>query len=188
MTTLPRLKASDNGRFIVTETGDPFFWLGDTAWDLLHRCTLEEVRHYFGTRQRQGFNVILTVALAEPDGVRTTNHDGNLPLHDLDPTRPNDTYFAFIDTVIAEAKAHSLYIALLPTWGDKVNNMQWATDRKSSTGRMPVFMGNFSVSVTVSNRMWSGCWLLISMILSAICHPTPARFMWLTRTRLALKW
>jgi hypothetical protein len=29
---LPRLQVSDNGRFLVTEQGRPFFWMGDTAW------------------------------------------------------------------------------------------------------------------------------------------------------------
>lgn len=28
----PRLKVSDNGRFLVRDDGTPFFWLGDTAW------------------------------------------------------------------------------------------------------------------------------------------------------------
>ena len=34
---LPRLKVSDNHRFLVTEDGRPFFYLGDTAWELFHR-------------------------------------------------------------------------------------------------------------------------------------------------------
>jgi len=39
---LPRLKVFDNPkhpnnrRYIVTETGEPFFYLGDTAWELFH--------------------------------------------------------------------------------------------------------------------------------------------------------
>ncbi len=36
------LKVSDNRRFLVHDDGTPFFYLGDTAWELLHRCTLEE--------------------------------------------------------------------------------------------------------------------------------------------------
>jgi uncharacterized protein DUF4038 len=37
--TLPRLKVSDNKRFLVQEDGKPFFYLGDTAWELFHRLT-----------------------------------------------------------------------------------------------------------------------------------------------------
>lgn len=34
---LPNLKTSDNHHFIVTADGKPFFYLGDTAWELFHR-------------------------------------------------------------------------------------------------------------------------------------------------------
>ena len=38
---LPRLKVGDNKRFIVTQDGKPFFYLGDTAWELFHRLNRE---------------------------------------------------------------------------------------------------------------------------------------------------
>ncbi len=37
-THLPNLKISPNKRFLVTADGKPFFWLGDTAWELFHRA------------------------------------------------------------------------------------------------------------------------------------------------------
>lgn len=37
----PQLKVSENGRFFVTAGGAPFFWLGDTAWELFHRLNRE---------------------------------------------------------------------------------------------------------------------------------------------------
>ena len=40
----PRLAVSANKRFLVTADGKPFFWLGDTAWELFHRTTREEAR------------------------------------------------------------------------------------------------------------------------------------------------
>ncbi|HMN27506.1 MAG TPA: DUF4038 domain-containing protein [Caldilineaceae bacterium] len=70
---LPRLRVSDNHRFLVTERGDPFFWLADTGWELFHRLRREEAAHYFATRQRQRFNVIQAVALAEFDGLHPPN-------------------------------------------------------------------------------------------------------------------
>lgn len=38
----PRLKVSDDKRFLVTADGKPFFYLGDTAWELFHRLTRED--------------------------------------------------------------------------------------------------------------------------------------------------
>jgi len=122
---LPRLRVSDNGRFLVSETGDGFFWLGDTAWEIFHRLQREEAQHYFATRQRQRFNVVQAVALAEFDGLHTPNAYGDLPLINDDPTRPNEAYFAYVDELVQMAAAHHLYIGFLPTWGDKVNRRQW---------------------------------------------------------------
>ena len=84
----PRLKVSDNHRFLVTENGAPFFWLGDTAWELFHRLNREEAARYLENRAKLGFNVVQAVALAELDGHTEPNAYGFLPLADFDPTRP----------------------------------------------------------------------------------------------------
>ncbi len=120
-----RLMVSQNGRYLVTEKGDPFFWLGDTAWELLHRCDREEINMYLEKRASQGFNVVQTVVLAELDGLNTPNPYGNTPLKDNDPRTPNDLYFEHVDYAIEKASELNMYIALLPTWGDKINTNSW---------------------------------------------------------------
>ncbi len=123
MTTLPRITVSENHRFLVTETGEPFFWLADTDWEIFHRLTLEEAEFFLKNRQDKGFNVIQAVALAEFDGLHTPNAYGEFALIDDDPTRPNEAYFRHVDAVIHMAADHGIYVALLPTWGDKVAHM-----------------------------------------------------------------
>jgi hypothetical protein len=120
---LPALKVSENGRNLVRADGKPFFYLGDTAWQLIHRLDREETTHYLQTRAKQGFTVIQTVILAEQGGLTVPTPAGHLPLHGLDPIKPNEPYFAHLDWVLEEAEAHGLYIALLPTWGDKWNKL-----------------------------------------------------------------
>src|SRR5579862_9727010 len=115
------LAVTENRRFLQREDGTPFFYLGDTAWELLHRLTLEEAQDYLQTRAEQGFNVIQTVVLAEFDGLTEPNRNGDLPLQDLDPTRPNEAYFAHVDAVLNATAALGLIVGLLPAWGDKVN-------------------------------------------------------------------
>jgi hypothetical protein len=61
---LPRLRASENKRFLVTTAGRPLFWLGDTAWELFHRLDREQATRYLEDRARKGFTVIQAVALA----------------------------------------------------------------------------------------------------------------------------
>jgi len=114
------LKVSPNQHFLMTDDGKPFFWLGDTAWELFHRLTLAEAEHYLENRRRLSFNVIQAVVLAEMDGLHTPNANGDLPLIDDDPARPNEAYFRHVDAIIDLAAQKGLYIALLPTWGDKV--------------------------------------------------------------------
>ena len=120
---LARVQASADGHFLETEYGEPFFWLGDTAWELFHRLNREEAARYFADRQEKRFTVIQAVVLAEFDGLNTPNAYGERPLLDKDPTRPNGAYFAYVDELVQMAANHDLYVGLLPTWGDKVTQM-----------------------------------------------------------------
>ena len=120
---LQRIRVSPDGRYLQYENGKPFFWLGDTGWELFHRLTLEEIERYLENRSRKGFNVIQAVALAEFDGLRKPNPDGHVPLHNMDPRQPNEAYFSLIDSVVKKAAARNLYVGLLPTWGDKVTRL-----------------------------------------------------------------
>lgn len=125
--SLPRLKVSENRRFLMTDEGRPFFYLGDTAWELFHRLDRDEAGLYLQNRAAKGFTVIQAVALAELDGLDTPNRYGHRPLIDRDPTRPvvrdgeNNDYWDHVDWVIDKAASLGLYIGLLPTWGDKWN-------------------------------------------------------------------
>ncbi|MEM6322012.1 MAG: glycoside hydrolase family 140 protein [Bacteroidota bacterium] len=124
-TPLPALKVSDNQRFLVQSDGTPFFWMADTAWELFHRCDREEAEMYLQKRASQGFNVIQAVALAEIDGLNTPNPYGEKPLIDNDPTQPNPKYFEHVDFIINRAAELGIYVALLPTWGDKLFKHSW---------------------------------------------------------------
>lgn len=114
------LKVSENGHYLQYEDGTPFFWLGDTGWELFHRLTIEEITRYLDNRKSKGFNVIQAVILAELDGVHVPNKYGDHPLVDNDPDQPNEKYFRLIDTVVNMAAKRGMVMALLPAWGDKV--------------------------------------------------------------------
>jgi len=101
--TLPKLRVSDDGRFLVTAAGKPFFWLGDTAWMLFMRTTREEAAHYLKDRAGKGFTAIQAVILYPP-----------FVGGDLD--KPNEAYFRYVDFVVEQAAAAGLYMGLLPVW------------------------------------------------------------------------
>src|SRR6186713_2751453 len=85
---LEKITVSENRRFLVTGDGQPFFWLGDTAWELFHRLNREDVETYLQNRAKNGFSVIQAVALPEFDGLTEPNAYGHLPLTDKDPAKP----------------------------------------------------------------------------------------------------
>ena len=120
-----QLRVSANNRFLQTTDGKPFFWLGDTAWELFHRLTREEAEKYLENRADKGFTVIQAVALAELDGLHDPNPYGEIPLENDDPTKPREAYFQHVDFIIRKAEKLGLYIGLLPTWGDKVFKDRW---------------------------------------------------------------
>ena len=125
--TPPRLTVSANHRYLSTSDGKPFFYLGDTAWELFHRLNREDAALYLETRASQGYTVIQAVALAEEKGLTVPNAYGQRPLLDNDPLRPDlrpgpaDDYWDHVDWIVAKANALGLYVGFLPTWGDKWN-------------------------------------------------------------------
>ncbi|WP_154854106.1 glycoside hydrolase family 140 protein [Cyclobacterium xiamenense] len=118
---LPLLKISDNQRYLETADGQPFFWLGDTAWELLHRLNKAEIDRYLQDRADKGFTLIQTVILAELDGLNSPNAQGATPLIDNNPEKLNEAYFEHVDYLMEKASELGLYVGLLPTWGDKFN-------------------------------------------------------------------
>lgn len=119
-TKISQLKVADNGHYLTNNAGEPVFWLGDTGWELFHLLKYDEINKYLENRRTKGFNVIQAVILSEFNGLRVPNAYGDLPLIDMDPTKPNEKYFAMVDSVVRMALRKNLYMGLLPTWGDKV--------------------------------------------------------------------
>lgn len=112
-----RLRVSDNHHFLQYVDGTPFFYLGDTAWELIHRLNRDEADRYLENRARKGFTVIQTVVLSQIGGLTVPNAYGDLPLVDKDPTKPNEAYFRHVDYIVDKAESLGLFVGMLPTWG-----------------------------------------------------------------------
>ena len=117
LAVIPRLKVTANHRYLQYEDGKPFFYLGDTAWELFHRLNREEATQYLTNRSQKGFTVIQAVVLAQLGGLTVPNSYGDLPLTDKDPAKPIEAYFRHVDFIINKAEELGLYVGMLPTWG-----------------------------------------------------------------------
>jgi hypothetical protein len=124
---MERLNVSGDKKRLEQERKD-FFYCADTAWELAHCLTSAEAEQYFNVRASQGFNAVYTVLIAERDGLRTPNADGNLPFaaYDKNGVALCEGYFRHIDKLLDLAEANGIYLGLLPMWGDKYNQ-KWGT-------------------------------------------------------------
>ncbi len=153
------------GRYLAWDDGRPFFYLADTAWELLHRLDSDEMEWYFEVRARQGFTAVQTVALAEFEGTTVPNRYGRLPLKFTgglpDPLRPDDdgeySYWAHVDRAVELAAQHGLFLVLLPTWGDKIN-LCWGKGPVIFDARNAERYGEWLA------RRYADCWNIIWML------------------------
>lgn len=112
-----RLQVAPDGRHLQRADGRPFFYLGDTAWAMFHRLTMEEADRYLRDRAEKGFTVVQAVALSELDGLTQPNANGDMALIENDPARPNEVYFRHVDAIVRRANELGLAIGFLPSWG-----------------------------------------------------------------------
>lgn len=137
-----KLMISSDHRFMVFQDGSPFFYLGDTAWELFHRLNREEADMYLENRAKKGFTVIQAVVLAELDGLQDPNPYGEIPLIGNDPENPNEKYFDHVDYIVDKASSLGMFIGMLPTWGDKFNK-KWGVGPEVFTPENAYIFGKY---------------------------------------------
>lgn len=99
------LTVTENGRYL--QTGDqPFFWMGDTAWLIFQKCSLDEAWLYLKNRKEKKYNVIQATLVH--------TFSGNAVIH-VNPDE--EAYWVHCDKIISMAEELGLYMALLPCWG-----------------------------------------------------------------------
>lgn len=154
-----------NGRYLSWNDGTPFFYLGDTVWEIFHRMNREEAELYLEERARQGFTAVQGVALAEFEGLTVPNAYGRLPLNfkdgQPDPESPDAggdySYWEHVDYIIETAAKHGIFVSLLPTWGDKFN-LCWGKGPEIFTQENAYTYGKW-IAQRYKNQ-WNIIWML----------------------------
>ncbi len=111
MRAVPSIHVSANGRYFCSASSEPFFWLGDTQWQLVRDFTLDEVDAIAGRRRQQGFNVLLVMLTGVGDGTRP-NVNGDVPWTDHNPATPNEAYFEHADSALRIAERAGMVVVL----------------------------------------------------------------------------
>jgi hypothetical protein len=135
-----RIKVSDNGRYLILENGQPFFWLGDTGWQLFHSLSREETNQYVANRAANGYNAIQCVLIAEIDGL-SGNFYGHLPLNNGNASTPRvidgdqNDYWDHVDYIVNKIRDANMYSVLLPAWGSHTNTSGFSPAQIYEYGR-----------------------------------------------------
>lgn len=161
---MKKLKVHEKKRYLCWEDGRPFYYLGDTAWEMFHRLNREEIRYYLDIRASQEFSVIQIAALAEFDGLGEPNAYGRLPFKVKegvpDLSCPDDegySYWKHVDWAVKEMGEKNLIAGILPTWGDKFNK-KWGVGPEVFTPE-----NAFQYGVWLGQRyqsVWNIIWIL----------------------------
>jgi hypothetical protein len=104
-------RISRDHRHFVDGRDRAVFWLGDTEWELFLRLTEREAQAVLEDRRLRGFNAIQVMLLGSGGG-KKANRSGARPFVDDDVSRPNEAYFAAVDTVVRIAAAKNLALVV----------------------------------------------------------------------------
>jgi len=145
---MSELKVSENNRYLVDGQGEPFFWLGDTAWLLFTKLNREDAITYLDNRKQKGFNIIQVMAIPS---VESANVYGDSAFTSKSVAQPRTTegsqfddstaydYWDHVDYVIKEAAKRNLYMALVPVWG---NNVKSGNVSREEAGTYATFLAD----------------------------------------------
>lgn len=113
------LQVSPDHRYLVHESGNPYFWLACTAWEITWKSTLDQVEAYLNDRQDKGFTAIQIVVFShqriEEFGVRNRNGDPSVLVNE-EWSRLNPEYFRYLDTIVSMVNERDMAAVLVPMW------------------------------------------------------------------------
>ena len=105
------VRVSQDGRYFVDQAGAPFFWLGDTQWELFQAFSVQDAASVCENRKNKGFSVLQIMILGVGGGTKP-NVQGEKPLVNDDPLTPNERYFAHVDRIVEIANQSDLVCAI----------------------------------------------------------------------------
>lgn len=134
--SMPGLQVSENNRYLKTEDGKPFFWLGETAWWMTFKLRKKEIAHYFKDRKEKGYTVIqgpcaLWYHSGKPNATEKETWYGNVAWENAENLKPfvggetnvdepNEAYWQYYDYIVETAEDHGLYLMFVTLWEQHV--------------------------------------------------------------------
>lgn len=113
------LKLSDNKRYLTYANGEPFFWLGDTMWDITWKSRLGDAKRLISDRKQKQFSVaqVIPMTYIFYPGTGITNRYKETYYLDNDYLKPNPRYFDYLDSLVQTMNDSNIVVAIVPIWG-----------------------------------------------------------------------
>lgn len=131
------LKVSENNLFLQHENGDPFFWLGETAWLLPSRSNRDEVGFFMEETSKNGYNVVQISVLHSIPSMNAYGHwalPKGFDFKNID--KPGEyNYWQHVDYIVESAQRKGIYIGLVCAWGGAVKNKQLTVEDAKIYGK-----------------------------------------------------
>ena len=112
------IETSANGQYFQHADGTPYFYLGDTAWEIMWKSKPVDAADYLADRAAKGFTAIQTVLLSHQrlgtNGV--ANYLYEPAFLNQQYTLPNVRYFDYVDTLIASMNEGGMIATIVPLW------------------------------------------------------------------------
>lgn len=120
-----RLVVSENNRYIVHENGQPFFWMGNTAWLLPERLNREEAEYFLEKDRLAGYNVEQIQVLNAIPTFNVYGHAANNAEFDFSKVSKPGVYgyWEHLDYIVDVAANNGIYIAMDCIWGSMIDKM-----------------------------------------------------------------
>jgi hypothetical protein len=112
---LARLQISANHRYFQTSTGAPFVWMGDTVW-ALPKLSAADIETYLTDAAAKRFNIIQVELDHYYWAFNPPNPPSQNPYLSDDTDTPNETFWSSVDSLVTQADAHGIYVALVVGW------------------------------------------------------------------------
>jgi hypothetical protein len=129
------LRVGPTSRYLVDQTGRPFFLAGDAAWSLIAQLSDPDVNLYLDNRQQLGFTTIMTNLIEHRFATNApANLAGDPPFTGAPFSTPNDAYFLHADRVLQAAAARGLVVLLAPLYlGAGCGTEGWCNEVKAAS-------------------------------------------------------
>ena len=133
--TYPVMLSGDQ-RYLVDQTGRPFYIHGEAAWSLIAQVNDEDARYYLNDRAAKGFNSIIVNLIEHKYANRApANINGDLPFSGT-PFQSGqlEPYFAHADFVIQQAALHGITVLLFPSYvGFNCDDEGWCAEMQAAS-------------------------------------------------------